>query len=177
MNLLNSRIQGFTFSILLFGCATVLALSAQDNVVLVNNAELSFCVDGSVSEFDSLPVEYHKWCTDRNEFANSYKVARHRCGNNNPDFLSIVEVKSWEDDLKFIERSVELFEEHWDTPQKGKHLMIHRINILQECTLMKYILKQYLINNCNLIYINFNWYLISKGYSTYNSSQLSFINN
>ncbi len=114
------RIQILVFSISFFCCAIVFAQPAQGNVVVMNNAELSLSEDGSVSEFDSLTVEYNKWCMDKNEFVISYKVVRHWWGNNNRDFLSIVEVKSWEDVLKFNARSVELFEEHWDTPESRK---------------------------------------------------------
>ena len=114
------RIQILVFSISFFCCAIVFAQPAQGNVVVVNNAELSLSGDGSVSEFDSLTTEYNKWCMDKNEFVISYKVVRHWWGNNNRDFLSIVEVKSWEDVLKFNARSVELFEEHWDTPESRK---------------------------------------------------------
>jgi hypothetical protein len=120
MNFIHSRIQVLTITILLFGCAIVLAQPVQGNVVVVNNAELSLSGDGSVSEFDSLTVEYNKWCMDKNEFVISYKVVRHWWGNNNRDFVTIVEVKSWEDVLKFNARSVELFEEHWNTPESRK---------------------------------------------------------
>jgi hypothetical protein len=114
------RIQVLVFIISFFCCASVFAQPAQGNVVVVNNAELSLSGDGSISEFDSLTTEYKKWCMDKNEFVISYKVVRHWWGNNNRDFLSIVEVKSWEDVLKFNARSVELFEVHWDTPESRK---------------------------------------------------------
>ena len=120
MNFIHSRIPVLTITILLFGCAIVLAQPAQGNVVVVNNAELLLSGDGSVSEFDSLTVEYNKWCMDKNEFVISYKVVRHWWGNNNRDFVTIVEVKSWEDVLKFSARSVELFEEHWNTLESRK---------------------------------------------------------
>ena len=120
MKISHLRIQVLVFIISFFCCAIVFAQPAQGNVVVVNNAELSLSGDGSVSEFDSLTVEYNKWCMDKNEFVISYKVVRHWWGNNNRDFLSIVEVKSWEDVLKFNARSVELFEEHWDTPESRK---------------------------------------------------------
>ena len=114
------RIQVLIFIISFFCCAIVFAQPAQGNVIVVNNAELSFSGDGSVSAFDSLTVEYNKWCMDNNEFVISYKVIRHWWGNNNRDFITITEVKSWEDVLKFNARSVELFEEHWDTPESRK---------------------------------------------------------
>ncbi len=114
------RMQVLVFIISFFCCAVVFAQPAQGNVVVVNNAELSLSADGSISEFDSLTTEYNKWCMDKNEIVISYKVVRHWWGNNNRDFLSIVEVKSWEDVLKFNARSVELFEEHWDTPESRK---------------------------------------------------------
>jgi hypothetical protein len=114
------RIQVLVFTISFFCCAIVFAQPAQGNVVVVNNAELSLSGDGSVSEFDSLTVEYNKWCMDKNEFVISYKVVRHWWGNNNRNFVTIVEVKSREDVLKFSARSVELFEEHWNSPESRK---------------------------------------------------------
>ena len=120
MNFIHSRIQVLTITILIFGCAIVLARPANGNVVVVNNAELSLSGEGSISKFDSLAVEYNTWCMDKNEFVINYKAVRHWWGNNNRDFLSKVEIKSWEDVLKFNARSVELFEEHCDTPVKRK---------------------------------------------------------
>ena len=114
------RIQFLAFAVSFFCCAIVFAQPAQGNVVVMNNAELSLSGEGSVSEFDSLTVEYNKWCMDKNEFVISYKVVRHWWGNNNRDFITIAEVKSWEDVLKFNARAVELFEEHWDTPESRK---------------------------------------------------------
>jgi len=120
MKLLNSRIPMLVFIALFFSCANLLAQPAQGNVVVINNAELSLSGEGTISEFDSLTVEYDKWCMDKNEHVVSYKVVRHWWGNNNRDFVSIVEVKSWEDVLKFNDRANELFEEHWDSPEKRK---------------------------------------------------------
>lgn len=103
-----------------FCCAIAFAQPAQGNVVVVNNAELSFSGDGSVATFDSLTAEYNKWCMDKNEYVISYKVVRHWWGHNNRDFISIVEVKNWEDVLNFNTRANELFEEHWNTPESRK---------------------------------------------------------
>ena len=86
----------------------------------MNSAELSLSGDESVSEFDFLTIEYNKWRMDKNESVISYKVVWHWWGNSNRVFLSKVEVKSWEDVLKFSTSSVDLFEEHWDTPVKRK---------------------------------------------------------
>jgi len=114
------RILSLVFVISFFCCAIALAQPAQGNVVVVSNAELSLSGDGSVSAFDSLTVEYNTWCMDKNEFVISCKVVRHWWGNNNRDFITIAEVKSWEDVLKFNARTVELFEEHWNTPESRK---------------------------------------------------------
>lgn len=105
--------------LLLFSVSTP-AQTAQSNVVVINNAELAFIGEGSISEFDSLTVEYNEWCMDKNEYVVAYKVVRHWWGNNNRDFVTITEVKSWEDVLNFNQRATELFEEHWDTKEKRK---------------------------------------------------------
>lgn len=97
-----------------------LAQPAEGNVVVMNNSELAMPQNGTIAEFDSLTAEYNKWCLDNNEFIISYKVIRHWWGHNNRDFITIVEVKSWDDILKFNEKSDELFRNHWDTPEKRK---------------------------------------------------------
>ena len=112
----------FVFVLVLFISfgATIFAQTMGGNVVVVNNAELAFSGEGSISEFDSLTIEYNTWCLDKNDAVISYKVARHWWGNNNRDFVTIVEVASWEDVLAFNQRANELFEKHWDTPEKRK---------------------------------------------------------
>jgi hypothetical protein len=91
---------------------------AQGNVIVVNNAELSLSGEGTISELDSLTAEFNKWCFDKNEYVINYKVIRHWWGNDNTEFITITEVKSWEDILKFNARNNELFEEHWDSKEK-----------------------------------------------------------
>ena len=90
------------------------------NVVVVNNSEVAFFPEFSISEFDSLTAEYNTWVMDKNDVIISYKVVRHWWGNNNRDFVTIVEVESWEDVLGFNQKANELFEAHWDTPEKRK---------------------------------------------------------
>jgi len=120
MRLFHIKMSLLVFLSLLFSSALLFAQPAQGNVVVVNNAELSLSGDGTVSEFDSLTVEYNNWCLAKNEHVITYKVVRHWWGHNNRDFITIVEVKSWDDVLKFNQRANELFEAHWDTPAKRK---------------------------------------------------------
>ena len=120
MKLFNLRVFAFLFMAIIFSYAITFAQPSQGNVVVINNAELAFSGEGSMSEFDSLTTEYNKWCRDKNEYIVSYKVVRHWWGNNNRDFVTIVEVKSWDDVLKFNEREDELFREHWNTKEMRK---------------------------------------------------------
>jgi len=120
MNLSSSKFFVFVFAIVITSCVISLGQPAQGNVVVINNAELAFSEEGSIAEFDSLTIEYEKWCMDKNEYVISYKVVRHWWGNNNRDFVTIVEVKTWEDVLNFNQKANELFEEHWDTKEKRK---------------------------------------------------------
>ena len=120
MKLISPKMFVFVFAIVISSYMITFAQPAQGNVVVVNNAELAFTGEGSVSEFDSLPAEYNKWCMDNNEYVISYKVVRHWWGHNNRDFVTIVEVKSWDDVLKFNQKADELFKEHWNTPEKRK---------------------------------------------------------
>ena len=100
--------------------STILAQNMGGNVVVINNAELAFFPEFSMSEFDSLTTEYNKWVMDKNDVIISYKVVRHWWGHNNRDFVTIVEVASWEDIPGFNQKANELFEAHWDTPEKRK---------------------------------------------------------
>ncbi len=96
------------------------AQPATGNVVLISNAELDFPLEGNNAEFDSLTKEYNMNVLDKNDMLLSYKVVRHWWGNNNRDFVTIMEVKSWEDVIKANEKNNELFEAHWNTPEKQK---------------------------------------------------------
>jgi len=120
MKNINSSIFVLVFVFLISFGATTFAQNMGGNVVVVNNAELALSGEGSTSEFDSLTVEYNTWCLDNNDVIISYKVVRHWWGNNNRDFVTIVEVASWDDVLAFNQRANELFETHWDTPAKRK---------------------------------------------------------
>ena len=120
MKLFIPRMFAILFVVIIFSSVITYAQQAQGNVVVVNNAELAFRGEGTISVFDSLTAEYNKWCRDKNEYIISYKVVRHWWGHNNRDFVTIVEVKNWDDVLKFNEREDELFREHWDTPEKRK---------------------------------------------------------
>lgn len=120
MKLFILRVFTFLFVLVLFSSVITFAQQAQGNVVVINNAELAFSGEGSISEFDSLTTEYNKWCRDKNEYIVDYKVVRHWWGNNNRDFVTIVEVKSWDDVLKFNEREDELFREHWNNKEMRK---------------------------------------------------------
>jgi hypothetical protein len=108
--------------IVFFFLFTIIAIAqpAGGNVVVINNAELSLSSEGSIAEFDSLTQLYNTKVLDKNELIISYKVVRHWWGNNNRDFLTIYEVKSWEDVIAANERNNELFEETWSTPEARK---------------------------------------------------------
>lgn len=120
MRLLSLGVFVFVFALLISSNEIALAQEAQGNVVVINNAERSFSDTGSMAEFDSLTAEYNKWCRDKNEYIISYKVVRHWWGHDNRDFVTIVEVKNWDDILKFNEREDELFREHWSTKEMRK---------------------------------------------------------
>ena len=100
--------------------STLMFAQPAGNVVVMNNAELSLSNDGSITEFDSLTQLYNTNVLDKNELILSYKVIRHWWGNNNRDFVTIYEVKSWEDVLAANQRNNELFQEAWSTKEARK---------------------------------------------------------
>lgn len=100
--------------------SVVFAQPAQGNAVVVNKQQLRFSNEGSMAQFDSLTAEYNKWCMDNNQYVISYKVVRHWWGSSNRDFVVIVEVKGWDEIIKFNEEADALFRKHWDTPEKRK---------------------------------------------------------
>ena len=108
------------FALFILFVSTTSAQNMGGNVVVINNAEIAFFPEFSMSEFDSLTAEYNKWVMDKNDLIISYKVVRHWWGNNNRDFITIVEVASWEDVLAYNQKTNDLFEAHWDTPEKRK---------------------------------------------------------
>jgi hypothetical protein len=100
--------------------STLMFAQPAGNVVVINNAELSLSNEGSIAEFDSLTQLYNTNVLDKNELILSYKVVRHWWGNNNRDFVTIYEVKSWENVLAANERNNELFMEAWSTKEARK---------------------------------------------------------
>ena len=120
MKIVNSSFLVLAFALFLSFGAASLAQNMGGNVVVVNNAELRFFPEFSMSEFDSLTAEYNKWVMDKNDIIISYKVVRHWWGSNNRDFVTIVEVANWDNILAFNQKADELFEAHWDTPAKRK---------------------------------------------------------
>ena len=116
--------SGKNLSILVFFfllvSSTLMFAQPEGNVVVMNNAELSLSNEGSIAEFDSLTQLYNTNVFDKNELILSYKVVRHWWGNNNRDFVTIYEVKSWEDIPAANQRNNELFMEAWSTKESRK---------------------------------------------------------
>ena len=109
-----------TFSIvpvivMLFAGTIAIAQPAGGNLIVINNAELSLTGEGSYAEFDSLNSLYNKNVLAKNELLISYKTYSHWFGHNNRDFITMSEVKSWENVIAAIQRNTELFEEAWAT--------------------------------------------------------------
>ena len=109
--------------ILLFAGTMAIAQPAGGNLIVINNAELSLFGlfgEGSVAEFDSLNSLYNKNVLAKNELIISYKTYSHWYGHNNRDFITMFEVKSWEDVIAVNQRNTELFEEAWVTEAERK---------------------------------------------------------
>ena len=106
--------------VLLFAGTMAIAQPAGGNVIVINNAELSLTNEGSIAEFDSLNSLYNKNVLAKNELIISYKTYSHWYGHNNRDFITMVEVKSWEDVIAINQRNTELFEEAWATEAERK---------------------------------------------------------
>ena len=100
--------------------STLMFAQPAGNVVVMNNAELSLSNEGSIAEFDSLTHLFNTNVFDKNELILSYKVVRHWWGNNNRDFVTIYEVKSWENIPAANQRNNELFMEAWSTKESRK---------------------------------------------------------
>ena len=120
MNFLHSRIRVLLFIILHFGCASILASQhlARKLLWIVQNCHypetnqflnLIFWLLNIIS---GVWIKMSSLLATRLYDTGGVIITR--------IFLSTVEIKSWEDVLKFNARSVELFEEHWDTPVKRK---------------------------------------------------------
>jgi hypothetical protein len=101
--------------VLLFAGAMAIAQPSGGNVIIYSNAELSLTGEGSFAEFDSLNSLYNKNVLAKNELLVSYKTFSHWWGHNNRDFITLLEVKSWEDVIAANQRNTELFEEAWTT--------------------------------------------------------------
>jgi hypothetical protein len=110
-----------TFSIvLLLAGAMAIAQPFDGNVIVINNAELSLSGEGTNAEFDSLNSLYNKNVLAKNELIISYKTYAHWWGHNNRDFITMLEVKSWEDVIAANQRNTELFDEAWATEAERK---------------------------------------------------------
>jgi hypothetical protein len=106
--------------VLLFAGAMAIAQPSGGNAIIYSNAELSLNGEGSFAEFDSLNSLYNKNVFAKNNLLVSYKTFSHWWGHNNRDFITLLEVKTWEDVIAANQRNVELFEEAWPTEAERK---------------------------------------------------------
>jgi hypothetical protein len=106
--------------VLLFAGTMAIAQPSGGNVIVINNAELSLSGEGTNAELDSLNSLYHKNVLAKNELIVSYKTYVHWWGHNNRDFITMLEVKSWEDVIAANQRNTELFEGAWATEAERK---------------------------------------------------------
>ena len=106
--------------VFLFAGTMAIAQPGSGNLIVINNAELSLSGEGSFAEFDSLNSLYNKNVLAKNELIISYKTYSHWYGHNNRDFITMTEVKSWEDVIAVNQRNTELFEEAWATETERK---------------------------------------------------------
>ena len=106
--------------VFLFTGTMAIAQPAGGNVIVINNAELSLSGEGTNAEFDSLNSLYNKNVLAKNELIISHKTYTHWWGHNNRDFITMIEVKSWEDVIAANQRNTELFEEAWTTEAERK---------------------------------------------------------
>ncbi len=106
--------------VLLFAGTMAIAQPAGGNVIVINNAELSLSGEGTNAEFDSLNSLYNKNVLAKNELIITYRTYSHWFGHNNREFITMTEVKSWEDVIAANQRNTELFEEAWATEAERK---------------------------------------------------------
>ncbi len=110
-----------TFSIvLLLAGAMAIAQPSGGNVIVINNAETALGQGDSFAEFDSLNSLYNKNVLAKNELIITYRTYSHWFGHNNREFITMTEVKSWEDVIAANQRNTELFEEAWATEAERK---------------------------------------------------------
>lgn len=119
---MHSLCKNFSMILLVFLFAGTMAIAqpGSGNLIVINNAELSLSGEGSFAEFDSLNSLYNKNVLAKNELIISYKTYQHWYGHNNREFITMTEVKSWEDVIALNQRNTELFEEHWATEAERK---------------------------------------------------------
>ncbi len=119
---MHSLCKKFSMVLLVFLFAGTMAIAQPSggNVIVINNAELSLSGEGTNAEFDSLNSLYNKNVLAKNELIISYKTYAHWWGHNNRDFITMLEVKVWEDVIAANQRNTELFEEAWATEAERK---------------------------------------------------------
>ena len=111
----------FLFVFIVSMNSSLMAQNAQGNVFVVTNFERAFPDNGSARELDSLTTLYIDKCFGAdNEYVVSCKVLRHWWGNDNRDFIQIVEVKNWDDVVKANEKANDLFMKAWPTKEDRK---------------------------------------------------------
>jgi hypothetical protein len=116
---MHSLCKIFSIVLLLAG-AMAIAQPSGGNVIVINNAETSLGQGGFFSEFDSLNSLYNKNVLAKNELIITYRTYSHWFGHNNREFITMTEVKSWEDVIAANQRNTELFEEAWATEAERK---------------------------------------------------------
>ena len=97
---------------------SLLAMEAQENVIVMTNFERAFPDDGFARELDSLAtLVADKTFGKDNEYVISWKFICHWWGHDNRDFIQMAEVKSWDDVTKADQKADELFEKDLPTQE------------------------------------------------------------
>lgn len=76
--------------------------------------------DGTAAARDSLTALYADNVVKKNELIVSERNMRHLMGSDLRDWVVITEYRNWNDIDAAADRSNELFQEYWDTPEKRR---------------------------------------------------------
>ncbi len=128
MHSLCNKFSTVLLFVLLLAGAMAIAQPSGGNVIVINNAETALGIGDSFAEFDSLNSLYNKNVLAKNELIITYRTYAHWYGHNNREFITMSEVKSWEDVTAAGQRNTELFEEAWATEAERKALTMHIVN-------------------------------------------------
>lgn len=102
------------------GSKDMMETPTKDMILYLRRSHFAFPKDGTKAEYDELSGQYLEHVFKKNEFIKGYYPNAHAYGADRTEFVEAFILESWDDVDDMLKKNGELFQAHWDTPEKRK---------------------------------------------------------